>query len=155
MSKELPSKQKRVLVDLTTDKERYLVGWPGYRNVNGRSGLGYVETQAEWAHMRGRLFQQMYVGKVITRNPIFLLGMFIVGVIYSLPLILGLPDILNGSDMGAYVLVIMSPSWFFGLLILRNVLIALTTSEEEEGNADENMLDDGNSNAYNPSHQEE
>ena len=155
MSKELPSKQKRVLVDLTTDKERYLVGWPGYRNARERSGIGYVETQAEWAHMRGRLFQQMYVGKVITRNPIFLLGIFIVGIIYSLPLILGLPDILSGSGMGAYVLFIMSPSWLFGLLLLRNVLIALTTSEDEDGKADENMLDDGNSNAYNPSHQEE
>ena len=146
--------QPPVIVNMDGDKEKYLVGWPGYRNAYGRSGLGYVETQAEWAHMRGRLFRMMVTGKVITRNPIFLFGMFIVGLIYSLPVILAFPEMLNGGEMGTYVFFMMSPSWLFGLLILRNVFIALTTSEEE-GDANENTLDGGNPNAYNPTHQEE
>jgi hypothetical protein len=32
------------------DNIKYLIGWPGYRTSGNRSGLGYVETQAGWAH---------------------------------------------------------------------------------------------------------
>lgn len=122
--------------DLVYLQNKYLIGWPGYRNARGKSGLGYVETQAEWAHMCGRIFQMMWTGKVITRNPIFLFGMFVVGAIYSLPLILGLPDILNGSSLGFYVLFIMSPYWIFGLLILRNVFISLFGRQDENIDVD-------------------
>lgn len=137
MSKELPSKQERVLVDLTTDKEKYLVGWPGYRNARGRSGLGYVETQAEWAHMQGRMFRMLITGKAITHNPIFLFGMFIVGLIYTLPLILGLLELLNGNYPGMYVLFAMSPVWIFGLMIWGNVLFSLTNEDEEDYETEE------------------
>jgi len=128
--------QKNEPDDLAYLQNKYLIGWPGYRNARGRSGLGYVETQAEWAHMRGRIFQMMWTGKVITRNPIFLFGMLVVGAIYSLPLVLGLPDILNGSSLGFYVLFIMSPSWLFGLLILRNVFISLFSRQAENIDVD-------------------
>lgn len=128
--------QKNEPDNLAYLQSKYLIGWPGYRNARGRSGLGYVETQAEWAHMRGRIFQMMWTGKVITRNPIFLFGMLVVGAIYSLPLILGLPDILNGSSLGFYVLFIMSPSCFFGLLILRNVFISLFSRQAENIDVD-------------------
>ena len=129
-------KQAPVVVDLSDDKTKYLIGWPGYRNAGNKSGLGYVETQAEWAHMRGRIFSMLLTRKVITRNPIFLIGMFVVGAIYSLPLILGLPDVLNGSDFGFYVLFIMSPSWIFGLLILRNVFISVFGRQDEDDHED-------------------
>ena len=140
MSKGFPSKQERVLVDLTTDKEIYLVGWPGYRNARGRSGLGYVETQAEWAQMKGRLFRMMVTGQTITRNPIFLFGMFIVGLIYLLPLILSLLEMIGGNSTEYILFLVFSPVWLFGLLIFRSVFIAVfgrSLEEEEQRESEE------------------
>lgn len=123
--------------DLASLQNKYLIGWPGYRNARGRSGLGYVETQAEWAHMRGRIFRMLLAGKVLTRNPIFLIGLLMVGTIGVLPLILGIPDILAGGDAGWYVLIIGFPNWIFGLLILKNVFISLF-GRRDENDSDEN-----------------
>lgn len=131
MSREIPSKQERVLVDLSDDKVKYLMGWPGYRNADGRSGLGYFETQSEWAHMQGTMIRMMIVGEVITRNPIFLLFMFIVGMIYSLPLFFAVPDLLAGGSVGLYVLII-NPTWVVGLLIIRNVYLAIFSRPTED-----------------------
>ncbi|RJP48816.1 MAG: hypothetical protein C4583_13725 [Anaerolineaceae bacterium] len=131
-----------------------MIGWPGYRNADGRSGLGYFESNAEWGHMQGRILRMLITGKVITRNPIFLFGMFVIGMIYSLPVILGLPDILAGGGSGWYVL-ILNPTWIVGLLILKNILIALKNDEIQDNEIAEEMLDDANSSAYNPNHQEE
>ena len=129
-------KQAPVVVDLSDDKTKYLIGWPGYRNAGNKSGLGYVETQAEWAHMQGTIFSMLLTGKVITRNPIFLIGMLVVGTIGVLPLILGVPDILAGGDAGWYVLIIASPNWIFGLLILKNVFISLFGRQDEDDHDD-------------------
>ena len=35
------------------EKERFLIGWPGYRIRPEKSGLAPVETQAELGHMQG------------------------------------------------------------------------------------------------------
>jgi hypothetical protein len=130
--------QKNKPDDLVYLQSKYLIGWPGYRNARGRSGLGYVETQAEWAHMRGRIFSMLLAGKVLTRNPIFLIGMLVVGTISALPLILGVPDILAGGNTGWYVLIIGFPNWIFGLLLLRNVFISLFGRQGENDNDENN-----------------
>lgn len=125
MSREIPlQQQERVLIDLSDEKTKCLMGWPGYRNAEGRSGLGYFETQSEWAHMQGTMLRKMIVGDVLTRNPIFLFFMFFVAMIYSLPIILGLPDILAGRGTGLYILII-NPYWIVGLLIFRNIYLAV------------------------------
>jgi hypothetical protein len=138
MSREIPSKKaERVLVDLSDDKAKYLMGWPGYRNADGKSGLGYFETQTEWAHMQGTMIRMMVVGDAITRNPIFLFFMFFVGMIYSLPVLLALPDILAGRGAGLYILLI-NPSWIVGLLIFRNIYLAVFgQSVEDDGGSEE------------------
>jgi hypothetical protein len=100
---KIPSKNDLESTELVDLQKRYLIGWPGYRNARGRSGLGYVETQAEWAHVRGRILHMLITKKVITRNPIFLFAMLVIGLMYSLPLILGLPDFLAGGDAGVLI----------------------------------------------------
>lgn len=116
---------KNESADLAHLQSKHLIGWPGYRNARGRSGLGYFETNAEWAHMRGRIFRMLVTGKVITRNPIFLFGMFIVGAIYSLPVILGIPEILAGNTLIWMVLIMNLPACVFGILLLVNVFISV------------------------------
>ena len=62
------------------DNAKYLVGWPGYRTSQNKSGLGYVETQAEMAHMYSLFIKWLVTGKFRTRNPIYLLGMTLIGI---------------------------------------------------------------------------
>jgi len=63
------------------DNAKYLIGWPGYRTSNNKSGLGYLETQAELAHMQGVMLRQMITGKFITHNPIYLFIMVVFGLL--------------------------------------------------------------------------
>jgi hypothetical protein len=83
------------------DNARYLIGWPGYRNGQNKSGLGYVETQAEMAHIYGLFIKWLMTGKFRTRNPFYLLAITLIGVLCGgLPTILILYEIIvlgNGS----------------------------------------------------------
>ena len=62
------------------DNARYLIGWPGYRTAHNKSGLGYMETQAEIAHMQSVMLRWLVTGKFRTRNPFFLLAMTLFGI---------------------------------------------------------------------------
>lgn len=89
MSREIPIQhQERVLVDLSDDRTKYLIGWPGYRNAEGRSGLGYFETNAEWAHMQGLFFRWLITGKFKTRSPIYQIILSVYGILSASPLLL-------------------------------------------------------------------
>lgn len=81
--------------------------------------------------MQGRIFRMLLERKVITRNPIFLIGMFIVGAIYFLPVVLGILEILAGNTGIWMVLIISLPAWIFGILLLNNVFISLVHRSRE------------------------
>ena len=131
MSKELPSKQKPVIVDLATDKEIYLVGWPGYRNARGRSGLGYVETQAEWAHMQGLFLRWLITGKFKTRSWFFRILLTMYGILSASPILLIFagPEGREGLARGATV---FGPSIVIGILMLYNMALSLFGCTEQE-----------------------
>lgn len=44
------------------DEMILLPGWPGYRTQPGRSGLDYIDTQLEMAHMAGIFLRQFFSG---------------------------------------------------------------------------------------------
>jgi tetratricopeptide (TPR) repeat protein len=48
-----------------------LRGWPGHRNRPERSGLDYVENQAEAGHMAGVFMSNFLRGKLLTDNPLY------------------------------------------------------------------------------------
>jgi hypothetical protein len=79
------------VIDITDydDNSKYLIGWPGYRTSQNKSGLGYVETQAEMAHMYGLFIKWLLTGKFRTRNPFYLLAITSIGVLCG-----GLPTII-------------------------------------------------------------
>jgi hypothetical protein len=103
---------------------RFLVGWPGYRTSRNKSGLGYVETQAELAHMQGRFIRWLITGKFKTRNPIYLFCITIYGLMSVSPLLL-----LWAGDQGRLSLIrnwqFFVPNIFLGVLFLVNVLLSL------------------------------
>lgn len=131
MSREIPAKQKPVLVDLSDDKENYLVGWPGYRNSNGRSGLGYVETQAEWAHMRGLFLRWLITGKFKTRSPIYRIFLIIYGSLSASPILLIFAGS-EGRDALLRGITVFGPAIVIGILMIINVILSLFGCTEEE-----------------------
>ena len=124
-------RQERVLVDLSDDKTKYLIGWPGYRNAEGRSGLGYFETNAEWAHMQGVFLRRMVTGTFRTRNPIYWVFLAFMGAIMASPLLLFFagPEGWQGFWHGiAY----FGPYSVIGFLLLINVVLSLIGCTDEE-----------------------
>ncbi len=86
--------------------------------------------------MQGRIFRMLLERKVITRNPIFLIGMFIVGAIYFLPVVLGILEILAGNTGIWMVLIISLPGWIFGFMLMVNAIVTLFHTDR--GNRVEN-----------------
>ena len=114
-------------------KASILVGWAGHRTRPGRSGYDPLETDFELAHMEGVMIRLLLRGKFRTRNPLYLIFMACVGVLFSLsgalPFTLG--D-LNGMVAG----IISSPYLVIGIALLINVYLSLQleNSGEDEDN---------------------
>jgi hypothetical protein len=109
---------------------QYLIGWPGYRTANGRSGLGYMETQAEWAHMQGVMIRRMMMGRFKTRNPIYLSLITLFGLSHASPIVLLF------TPSGKYVLLhnlpFFLPPALIGIMLLVNVVLSLIKCEKGE-----------------------
>jgi hypothetical protein len=114
------------------DSIKYLVGWPGYRTSQGRSGLGYLETQAELAHMQGVMIRWLITGKFISHNPLYLLLMFLFGFFTGgLPLVLVLGELFNAANRALIFIVapLFSPYVLIGILLVINVGISLLNTK--------------------------
>jgi hypothetical protein len=134
-----PTQLRRRTVILTTDLEiierddqmTYFIGWPGYRNAMNRSGLGYVETQSEWAHMQGRMLKWLATGKFRTRNPFFLIGFTVYALFAVSPVVILFVGPVGRqafmSNMGYF-----GPHVLVGILLLINVVLSLLRCTEEE-----------------------
>ena len=118
-----------LVIDIAAYDENatYLVGWPGYRTSNNKSGLGYLETQAELAHMQGLMLRWLITGKFISHNPVYLFMMFVFGLFMGvLPLVFVLVGIFTAGDLGfIFVTPLISPYVIAGLLMIVNVTISI------------------------------
>lgn len=114
------------------EKDIYLRGWPGYRTHPNKSGFGPIETQAELAHVQGVIVRQLLTGKVITRNPVYQLLLFFIGLIYSLPLIPIIDSLSRGDYWNVVFMVSLLPYLFVGILILVNLANSIFGETEGE-----------------------
>lgn len=63
---------------------RFELGSPAYRIAKNRSGLGYVETQAELARFQGTMLVRLATGKFhVTREPMTLIAMSLLGLFWA------------------------------------------------------------------------
>jgi hypothetical protein len=77
----------------------FMLGLPGHRTAMGRSGLGYLATQAELAYMQGLMIRWLFTGRFRTHNLIYLFFMFIFGLVYGIiPLGAALFEIVRYSN---------------------------------------------------------
>jgi hypothetical protein len=110
------------------DNAKYLIGWSGYRTSQNKSGLGYVETAAELAHMEGLMLRWLITGKFISHNPIYLFMMFIFALFIGiLPLVFIVAQIFNSEDLRVipFLTPLFSPYVIVGILMIINVGISI------------------------------
>ena len=117
-------------VDITEydDNVKYLIGWPGYRTSHNKSGLGYMETQAELAHMQGVMFRWLFTGKFITHNPFFLFTITVFGILVGiLPVVMLLTEVLFSKNFMIllYVFPSILPYMAIGIGLVINVAISI------------------------------
>ena len=99
------------------------MGAPGYRNMLGKSGLGYIESVAEEARFEGQCVRWIFTGQFLTHNPIYLIVLFLWGMLFGvIPLLLIAASFIYTSNLfGAILLVPLAPYIAAGLAILLNV----------------------------------
>lgn len=131
LEKKLWERKRRLAhpIDITRydNNARYLIGWPGYRTSNHKSGLGYIETQAELAHVQGLMIRWLFTGKFRTYNPFYLFGMGVFGMLAGgIPAICILYEIIVKGNWSILVLpVAVLPYFAIGLLLLINMVLSL------------------------------
>lgn len=108
------------------DSMNFLIGWPGYRTSNDKSGLGYLESQAELAHMQGIMIRWLFTGTFRTYNPFYLLGMTLMGLTYGvIPGVFIIHEVLMESNWSLLLLPVIFPNIAVGILLLLNVTLSL------------------------------
>jgi hypothetical protein len=137
MKRHIP--ESRYLPDVRNDfgfydeKTRILIGWPGYRTRQGKSGLAYAETVAEEAHFEGQMLRWLYFEKFRTHNPIYLLFLFILALLCTAPpliiILLGFLEHGNGAASIFYLILFGLPIWF-GSALFKSIWLSLTQPED-------------------------
>lgn len=130
IAKSPPSSPYAYNIARYDDNIRYLIGWPGYRTSNNKSGLDYMQTRAEWAHMQGVMLRWMLTGKFKTRNPIYLFLITIFGLFQASPVLLLFSQ--DGRVALFQNLLIFLGPISIGLLLLGNVILSLVKVDKGE-----------------------
>lgn len=130
MKKRIPNAEDKypiqIEMGLLDEKTKYLIGWPGYRTYRNKSGLGYVETVAEEAHMEGLMLRWLLTGKFITRNPIYLILMMSLALLLGVLPVLGIViELLAGNLEILWLMFVAFPYLALGVLLTINVLLSL------------------------------
>ena len=116
----------------------WLRGWPGHRTSQGRFGLDPLDTDFEQSHLQGVMIRRMFESTLRTRNPVYLIFMAWVGLLFCSPFLLLLSPI-QGILYKILALLSMSPAVVVGILILNNVIKSMlsetTMDAEENGSA--------------------
>ena len=111
------------------EKSFLLMGYPGYRNRQERSGYDPLERNAEQARMQGIMIRLLFTRKFRTRNPIYLVVMAFVGALYFLS---GVLPFTLGNSEGIFTGIIYSPYSVIGAALLVNVYLSLRLEKEDE-----------------------
>ncbi len=106
----------------------YVLGRPAHRNRLGRSGLDPMDTYREQGYMLGWLLRALITDQFRTRNLLFLVSMFVVGIFFLLPLLIYLVGIPYGRAEAIFYLgnaFSLLPWALVGIGLLLNVILSL------------------------------
>ena len=97
-----------------------LLGWPGYRTRDDRSGYDPIDTDNEAGHMAGTIIQKLFAGQI--RNPIHLFLLGVLGLIFITPLVLAISETMNGNLLPWNAWILLLITGIVGLAILINFI---------------------------------
>jgi tetratricopeptide (TPR) repeat protein len=106
-----------------------LAGWPGHRTRPGRTGYDPLDTPFEEAHIEGVVIRMILIGRFRTHNPIYLLIMIFIGLIFCTPLFLGVISAFAGDVQSIIILSGTILDWIIGLALLTNVFLSLLVNK--------------------------
>jgi hypothetical protein len=134
LEKKFQERNKKLAysVDITEydSNAQSLLGWPGYRTAGNKSGLGYIETQTEWAHMQGVMFYRMMNGKFKTRHPVYFFCIALYALFAVSPIFLIFS--MDGRVVLIHNLQAFLPFIVIGTLLLINMALSLIGCEKGE-----------------------
>ncbi len=112
-----------------------LTGWPGHRTRTGRTGYDPLDRDFEYAHMQGMIFRRLITRTFRTRNPVYLILMAYIGVLY---VSYGILVFTLGNWYGVFTGILSSPYLVVGIALLINVYLSLRLEKlgEHEDNGD-------------------
>jgi tetratricopeptide (TPR) repeat protein len=115
------------------DKQAGIVtGASGYRTRPGRSGYDPLDMRFEEARMEGSLLRRLFTGNLRTHDPLYLIMMTILGVIFSLPLIFVL-GMSNYESPGAMLMICpFGLIGISGVSLLINVVVSVLSKKPKE-----------------------
>jgi hypothetical protein len=99
-------------------------GRPGYRNRARRSGLDPMDSYQEAGYMQGLLIRNLFLLRLRTRNPFYLLLMVGGGALFLWPLVAALKEYIDTRyfNPGLFCFI---PMGMMGLLFFINVILSL------------------------------
>ena len=115
-------------IDITNhdNNARYLIGWPGYRTSRDKSGLDYIESRAELAHMYAVFLKWLATGQFRTHNLVYLLMMIGFGLLFGgMPLACIIYDSVVHQNWILLSLPLFVPHILVGLLLLVNAVLSI------------------------------
>ena len=108
------------------DLSAYLIrGYPGHRNLPGKSGYNPVDLYVEQGYMAGLLLKQLFTLKLPMDNIVYQMVCVLFGIILCFPAVMGLYGMVSGqSGVGIAGIVAMSPMSAIGMFLIFNVVRA-------------------------------
>ena len=97
-----------------------LLGSPGYRTRDDRSGYDPIDTDNEAGHIAGTIIQKLFAGQI--RNPIHLFLLGVLGLIFITPLVLAILETMNGNLLPWNAWILLLITGIVGLAILINFI---------------------------------
>jgi tetratricopeptide (TPR) repeat protein len=127
---QIPDSEEHLPQWLYMDEKAFLLaGWAGHRTRLGHCGYDPLESDFEYAHMQGVIIRLLLNRKFRTRNPIYLIFMAFIGLLYCL---YGLAPFLLGNFIGIITGLISVPYSVVGILLLTNVYLSLQFVKPDE-----------------------
>ncbi len=122
---EIQQHEQEGLAGPYLDKTALMDGWPGHRTQPGKSSLDPLENDFEAAHMTGVFLRNLLIGRLRTRNPIYLALLLIIGLFCLAPLALAIYEAMAGNASALHGWPYMAPLAVVGVLLLANFGISL------------------------------
>jgi hypothetical protein len=107
-------------------------GQPGYRNRGNRTGLDPIDSYAEAGYAQGLFIRNLFTGRLCTRNPVLLIIMIMLGLVFFLPMLFFIQNAIETKYLFLPGLVCLLPLAGIGVMFFVNVALSLKSRQRRK-----------------------